>query len=49
MDGESGALREVTEPGAMGELALRAGWPSMMRGYLHEQARYDNASATVGT
>jgi acetyl-CoA synthetase len=41
MDGESGALREVTEPGAMGELALRAGWPSMMRGYLHEQARYD--------
>ena len=41
MDGEGGALREVTEPGAMGELALRAGWPSMMRGYLHEQARYD--------
>ncbi|MDE4132268.1 acetate--CoA ligase [Phaeobacter sp. QD34_3] len=41
MDGDSGALREVTEPGAMGELALRAGWPSMMRGYLHEQARYD--------
>jgi acetyl-CoA synthetase len=25
----------------MGELALRPGWPSMMRGYLHEQARYD--------
>jgi acetyl-CoA synthetase len=41
MDGEGGALREVTGPGAMGELALRAGWPSMMRGYLHEQARYD--------
>lgn len=24
----------------MGELALRPGWPSMMRGYLHEEARY---------
>ncbi len=24
----------------VGELALRAGWPSMMRGYLHEEARY---------
>ena len=33
-------LREVTEPLAIGELALRPGWPSMMRGYLHEEARY---------
>lgn len=33
-------LRELTEPMAMGELALRPGWPSMMRGYLHEEARY---------
>jgi acetyl-CoA synthetase len=32
---------EVTAPMAMGELALRPGWPSMMRGYLNEQARYD--------
>jgi acetyl-CoA synthetase len=40
-DGKTGALHEVTEPHTMGELALRAGWPSMMRGYLHEQARYD--------
>jgi len=24
-----------------GELALKAGWPSMMRGYLNEQERYD--------
>jgi len=32
--------RELTEPLAMGELALRPGWPSMMRGYLHEDARY---------
>ncbi|MCE6967250.1 acetate--CoA ligase [Cereibacter sphaeroides] len=26
--------------GETGELALKAGWPSMMRGYLHEDARY---------
>ena len=31
---------ELTEPLAMGELALRPGWPSMMRAYLHEEARY---------
>ena len=30
----------VTEPGAMGELALRPGWPSMFRGYLNEEERY---------
>ena len=28
-------------PGEVGELALRPGWPSMMRAYLHEKARYD--------
>ncbi|MDJ0857762.1 MAG: acetate--CoA ligase [Dinoroseobacter sp.] len=33
-------LREVPR-GDIGELALRPGWPSMMRTYLHEQARYD--------
>jgi acetyl-CoA synthetase len=30
----------VTEPDVMGELALRSGWPSMFRGYLHEEERY---------
>ncbi|MDQ0146072.1 acetate--CoA ligase [Pseudarthrobacter niigatensis] len=30
----------VTEPDAMGELALRPGWPSMFRGYLNEDERY---------
>jgi len=35
-----GGVREVTKPMAMGELALRPGWPSMMRAYLHEEARY---------
>jgi acetyl-CoA synthetase len=33
-------VRVVEAPMAMGELALRPGWPSMMRGYLHEEARY---------
>jgi acetyl-CoA synthetase len=37
---EGGAVREVTEPMAMGELALRPGWPSMMRAYLNEEQRY---------
>jgi len=37
---EGGEVREVTRPMAMGELALRPGWPSMMRGYLNEDARY---------
>ncbi len=30
----------VTEPDAVGELALRPGWPSMFRGYLNEEERY---------
>jgi acetyl-CoA synthetase len=35
-----GRPRLVTEPDEEGELALRAGWPSMFRGYLHDDARY---------
>ena len=35
-----GEARLVTEPDAMGELALRPGWPSMFRGYLNEDERY---------
>lgn len=30
----------ISEPGKQGELALRPGWPSMFRGYLHEEDRY---------
>jgi acetyl-CoA synthetase len=37
--GDAG-VDEVTEPGIQGELALRPGWPSMFRGYLHEDERY---------
>ncbi len=32
---------EVTEADAVGELSLRAGWPSMFRGYLDQQERYE--------
>ena len=42
---EDGNVREVTKPMAMGELALRPGWPSMMRGYLNEEARYKKCFA----
>jgi len=37
---EDGSIEEVKENGAEGELALRPGWPSMFRGYLHEEERY---------
>ncbi len=38
---DGGGVREITRPMAMGELALRPGWPSMMRAYLNEEARYE--------
>lgn len=38
--GASGARAEL-EPGQVGELAIRPGWPSMFRGYLGEAKRYD--------
>jgi acetyl-CoA synthetase len=40
-----GQVSVITEPGAEGELALRPGWPSMFRGYLHEPERYARAFA----
>jgi acetyl-CoA synthetase len=33
-------VEPVQEPGVEGELALKPGWPSMFRGYLHEDERY---------
>ncbi len=38
--GSDGRLQVIDVPGEQGELALKAGWPSMMRGYLHEDERY---------
>lgn len=35
-----GAAVLVTDPELEGELALRPGWPSMFRGYLNEEERY---------
>jgi acetyl-CoA synthetase len=35
-----GGVREVTSPMTSGELALKPGWPSMMRTYLGEEERY---------
>ena len=35
-----GGVVAIEEPGQQGELALRPGWPSMFRGYLHEPERY---------
>jgi acetyl-CoA synthetase len=35
-----GTLEFVTQPDEQGELALRPGWPSIFRGYLHDEERY---------
>lgn len=37
---ENGQVEEIQTPDTEGELALRPGWPSMFRGYLNEEARY---------
>ncbi len=37
------AATEITKPLAIGELALRPGWPSMMRTYLGQEERYKKA------
>ncbi|WP_051341574.1 acetate--CoA ligase [Azospirillum halopraeferens] len=35
-----GGVRVADGPGTVGEIALRAGWPSMFRGYLGDEERY---------
>jgi len=35
-----GPVKQITQPGVTGELALRKGWPSMFGGYLGEDERY---------
>jgi acetyl-CoA synthetase len=37
---DDGTVSVIAQPDVEGELALRLGWPSMFRGYLHEEARY---------
>ncbi len=42
---DNDAVELVTQAGEEGELALKPGWPSMFRGYLHEPARYEKCFA----
>jgi acetyl-CoA synthetase len=39
-EGPGGEPVLITEPDRVGELALRSGWPSMFRGYVHDEKRY---------
>ncbi|MCA0936283.1 acetate--CoA ligase [Vibrio alginolyticus] len=39
---DDGSLREETEPMQVGELALKSGWPSMFRGYLNQEEKYQS-------
>jgi acetyl-CoA synthetase len=47
--GRAPRVREIEAPDVDGELALRAGWPSMFRGYLNNEARYRKCFAASGT
>jgi acetyl-CoA synthetase len=40
---EDGSVTVIDAPDEEGELALKPGWPSMFRGYLHEDERYKKA------
>ncbi|BBY84027.1 acetate--CoA ligase [Mycolicibacterium pulveris] len=42
---ENGRLTVIEEPDVEGELALKPGWPSMFRGYLHQEDRYQKCFA----
>ncbi|MCJ8501129.1 acetate--CoA ligase [Desulfatitalea alkaliphila] len=35
-----GSVEPIEAPDVQGDLALRPGWPSMFRGYLHDEERY---------
>ncbi|NTV88440.1 MAG: AMP-binding protein, partial [Burkholderiaceae bacterium] len=35
-----GSVEVIDQPDVEGELALKRGWPSMLRGYLHNEERY---------
>jgi acetyl-CoA synthetase len=37
---DENTVEVVTQPDVEGDLALRPGWPSMFRGYLHDEERY---------
>jgi len=37
---DAGHVQVINEPMQVGELALKPGWPSMFRGYLHQEIKY---------
>jgi acetyl-CoA synthetase len=39
---ENGHVEAILDPQTEGMLALRPGWPSMFRGYLHDEERYQH-------
>jgi acetyl-CoA synthetase len=41
----AGTVAVVEEPGVVGELALKRGWPSMFRGYMNNEAKYRESFA----
>ncbi len=45
VENADGTVRVLDDPEAEGELALRAGWPSMFRAYLHNIERYGRSFA----
>lgn len=40
---DDGSVTEITEANKEGELALRPGWPSMFRAYLHNEKKYTDS------
>ncbi len=40
---DDGSVSVIEEPNVEGELAIKAGWPSMFRGYLHQKDRYQRS------
>ena len=42
---DNGAVTEIDDPERIGMIAIRPGWPSMFRSYLHAAERYDAAFA----
>ncbi len=43
--GDDGTVSVIEEPDVEGELALKPGWPSMFREYLHQEERYRKSFA----
>src|SRR5690606_32380778 len=37
---EDGTVTVIDQPNVEGDLALKPGWPSMFRGYIHDEERY---------